>query len=127
MASALAGSYLDFLNLLLKLGPNLGAVIAIIKIAIADFQSGFAKLGELGPLLGTSPPSAPTTLSVLSVSEAEVEAEQKLLAMSRQHGVHASKLGDGTLLRGAWQFMQANPWIWQLLAGYLKVPAPVAG
>jgi len=115
-ATASAVSYLDFLAILAKLGSNLGPAIALIKAAVEDFQAGYAKLQKLADLLVPKPADAsgPVALTVASVDGVEItaevlEAENKLLALSRQHGLHVSKLGDGTLLRPVFQFMKEHP------------------
>lgn len=135
MASAVpaAVSYLDFLSLLAKLGSNLGPAIALIKGAVEDFQAGWSKLQKLSDLLKPAPEgSAPVALTVASVSGIEItaevlEAENNLLALSRQHGLHVSKLGDGTILRHVWQFVQEHPelmtTITRLLMGLAGSPA----
>lgn len=137
MASAAtsAVSYLDFLAMLAKLGSNLGPAVALIKGAVEDFQAGYAKLQKLAELLkpaGQTAPAGPVALTTASVDGIEVtaevlEAENKLLALSRQHGIHVSKLGDGSLLRPVWQFVQQHPelvtTITRLLLGLAGAPA----
>lgn len=115
-ATASAVSYLDFLAILAKLGSNLGPAIALIKAAVEDFQAGYAKLQKLADLLVPKPADAsgPVALTVASVDGVEItaevlEAENHLLALSRQNGLHVSKLGDGTLLRPVFQFMKEHP------------------
>lgn len=115
-ATAPAVSYLDFLAILAKLGSNLGPAIALIKAAVEDFQAGYAKLQKLADLLVPKPADAsgPVALTVASVDGVEItaevlEAENHLLALSRQNGLHVSKLGDGTLLRPVFQFMKEHP------------------
>ena len=132
MASGVSAavSYLDFLGMLAKLGANLAPAIALIKGAVADFQEGYAKLQKLGELLGIKPAvpaagSGPVALTACSsvdgieITAEVLEAENKLLALSRQHGVHASKLGDGTLLRHVWQFAHQHPELMTTIARLL--------
>lgn len=135
--AASTGSYLDFLNLLLTLGSNIGPAIALIKTLVSQFDAAFKTLAAIAALLKPAAPSTPpVTLPAtppvvapvaLAVSEAEIAAEQKLVALGLQHGMHASKIGDGSLLRGAWQFLQQHPEILTLLLGLLKSTIPAAG
>lgn len=133
-ATASAVSYLDFLAILAKLGSNLGPAIALIKAAVEDFQAGYAKLQKLAGLLVPKPADAsgPVALTVASVDGVEItaevlEAENHLLALSRQNGLHVSKLGDGTLLRPVFQFMKEHPEVMgavlRMLLGLSGVPS----
>lgn len=129
MDASAAVSYFDFLNLLLKLGSNLGPAVALIKAAVEDFQDGWDKLQKLADLLVPKPAegSAPVALSVgdgLEITADVLEAESKLLALSRQNGLHASKLGDGTALRTVWQFVQEHP---ELMKNVARILMGLAG
>ena len=116
--AAAAVSYLDFLKLLLSLGPKLSVLLPDIQALVADFQKLFSDLGSLAP---APTPAGPSTLAV---NEEEAEMERKIFAaMQKQGHVHASAFGDGSLLRGLFAFIKAHPELLTLLLGFLKPAA----
>ena len=102
--------YLDWLKLLLALGPKLAVIWPIVQRMIADFR-------ELVAIVKGTTTEEPGTPSVMEVVTAEAETETQVAALLA--GPNAAF--DGTLLRGVWSFLQKNPelagLIWKLLRG----------
>lgn len=103
--------YLAFLQKLIALGDKLPQFLVIVKDLMQAVTEGVAKLAEL---LGAKPAishNAPEITPEVLAAEGQLAA---LLPVEHSAGEHG-KIGDGTLLRAAWAFFQANPWILQLL------------
>ena len=126
MASATKLDYLAFLDLLLTLGSNLGPVVACIKRMVDLGQQMAGELKNLAELVKGAVPATPVAaeppvaLAVEQMPAEVMEAEQKLVAMSRQHGVHASKLGDGTLMRGVFNYLAQHPELLATVVALIK-------
>lgn len=95
-------TYLDFLKFLVALGPKFPQIWLIIQDIVAKVQEAIAVIKGAADF---------------PVSAAEIEQEQLLAGMVSGDGVAA--IGDGTLIRSLWAFLQANPALMTLLISLL--------
>lgn len=123
--------YLQWLQYLAQLGPNLVKVLPLLFAAIDLMQQVVSKLGEIGTVLGIPnaklSPTAPVAMAAFEVSAVEAEAETHLASLAKSHGIHASGVGDGRLLtaiRTGWQFLQKHPELAKLMFGSVGFPLP---
>jgi len=98
-------TYLEFLALLKKLYDKVPRLLEFV-------EKEQNLLMEYSDLLTLAPShNAPAITQEVLTAEGELIA---LMPASHGAGEHG-KIGDGALLRAAWAFIQANPWILQLL------------
>lgn len=96
-------TYLDFLKFLVALGPKFPQILLIVQDIVAKVQEAIAVIKGPQPLNAVD----------FDVCEAEIEQEQVLIGMCAGDGVAA--IGDGTLLRSLWAFLNANPALMTLI------------
>lgn len=104
-------AYLDWLKLLLALGPKLPEVFASVQRLIAEFRV----------LLGLIRPHAspePGHLELVSVTPDEAELEAQVAAALVPEGTLAAF--DGTLLRRVYTFLREHPELAAVLVTLLK-------
>ena len=107
-------SYRDFLSLLLALGPKLPQLWPVLMAWVAATRT---LIEEAKKLIPDSPaPSPPGTLSDFHVAVDEAEMETVIGA----HVAGPTAAFDGSVLRSAWQFLQAHPQLVSLLLSLLK-------
>lgn len=109
MAQSL-GSYLDFLKVLLSLGPKLQTLWPKIQAVITAVTDLVAHL---------KPEGAPADgLQLVSATAEEAEAEAQIGARIVDGNPQA--LFDGALLRQAWAYIKAHPETLAWLLSFLK-------
>ena len=100
-------NYLAFLNWIIKIGgTKLPRILAFL-------QAQMDLLTEYSDII--TPAAIEHNAAAVTGEEEACEAQiAGLLPVEHSAGEHG-KIGDGTFLRQAWAFLQANPWILQLL------------
>jgi hypothetical protein len=103
-------NYLDFLKLLIALGPKLPEVMAHVQHIVSDVQAIVALVSGKEPLFGAT---------AIELNATEQAAEGEVLAAMAGSGETFAAF-DGTLIRRAFEFIKANPELLQLILALLK-------
>ncbi len=105
-------SYLDFLKKLLALSDKLPQFLAIVQNIIKE-------LGDIAALFGVTPEishNAPEITQEVLECEGLIADQLPPDHAAGEHG----KIGDGTLLRNLFAFVQAHPELLTLLLTFIK-------
>jgi hypothetical protein len=102
-------SYLDFLKLLIALGPKLPEVMAHVQHIVSDVQAIVALVSGKEPLFGAAP---------MELNATEQQAEGEVVAAMAGGDTFAAF--DGKLIRALFQFVKDNPELLQLILALLK-------
>lgn len=108
-------TYLEFINLLVRLGPKLSQVWPLVLSIIADLRSIQSIISGTERQLMAAAPA--------EVSGDELLAESDFVdTLSRDATMMMSaRAADGHRLREIWQFVQANPALLKILIGLLAL------
>jgi hypothetical protein len=101
-------NYLQFLQLLLSLGPKLTQVWPHIQTIIAEVKA----------IIGIVEPTTPSVAHQCQCDAAELEV-MKLIAPDVVPAGNLGAIGDGTIIKAIFAFLQANPWLLQLVISIL--------
>lgn len=128
--------YLDWLKLLLGLGPNLAAIWPHLQKIGSDELDALAESQAIAAILqGPQPAANLVTMTMAKIDgqavQAEVlDAERQVLSLAlpnRNKTLSAAPVLD--FLRAALSYMMAHPEVWQfllsLLSGLKPVPTPL--
>ena len=101
----------EFVALLISLGPKVKKVWPQLVLV---YQTVVAIVGEF----------VPTTDAATMMSAADVELEAQLQSLLVAEGVitpeiSVKAIGDGSLIRAAWGFMEKHPAIKQIIIGLI--------
>lgn len=102
-------TYLDFLKLVLKLGPKIPQAMAIIEHIISDVQELYALVMDV-PATGDDPMYVTESEGAL-----EVEVAGRFASAEPVYGI-----GSIELLRSIYAFLQKNPKVAELIFTILK-------
>ena len=102
-------SYLDFLKVLLTLGPKLPALLAQVQKIIAEVKT----------LIGLAVPAESAGELAVFAPDAEAETLEGQVAASLA-AAGSQALFDGSVLRSAWTFINQHPELLSLLLGILS-------
>lgn len=100
-------NYLTFLKFLIALGPKLALLWPHIQAILTAVR-------EIGTILGTTEPP-PGDLALTEVSAEECACESQVVAQLTTD----TALFDGSVLRGVFAFLKANPELLAVLIGLL--------
>lgn len=138
LKAQMTSKYLEFLKKLWAAGENLPAAMPEFVSGYNHFRAGIVDFNEGHQLLFPSVvTTTPATLKLgddkaieLTAEVLTAEREVLTLLQKRPMGMNEEKfgklkaLGDGTLLRALFAFLQANPWLLDILFKLLTPPTP---